>query len=244
MDRLLIIKWCKKVSILIIMITLLSLGSYIGYKKIYLPRIYHSLYEQSLNNIKQVDSIADELALLGQYKMSIKLLTQVAEKGVVKAQTKLALYVANYEDDYEKSSYWYLQAALKEDPKAQYNLAINYIYGYGVKQNFEKAIYWIQKSANNKYRWAQYKLGNLYLNGLAFYDLDYEHTNFWYDGRNIFRGLRGVYCKVTDEKLEEYLSNPKIVYIKSNLSKAKYYWSLSANQGCNKAKDALEKIYE
>ena len=244
MNKQFIIKWCKKAIITVTVIILLIIGSYFGYKKIYLPRVYHSLYKQGLNNIEQVDSIADELALLGQYRMSIGLLTQAAEKGVVKAQTKLALYVANYEDDYEKSSYWYLQAALKEDPKAQYNLAINYIYGYGVKQNFKKAIYWIQKSANNKYRWAQYKLGNLYLNGLAFYDLDYEHTNFWYDGRNIFRGLGGVYCKVTDEELEEYLRNPKIVYIKPNLSKAKYYWSLSANQGCSKAKDALEKIYE
>lgn len=237
-------KWIKRIGIAISSIAILAASIYLVYNKIYLPHLYNSLYEEGLNNPQKADSIAEQLASLGQSNTAIDLLTKASEKGVVKAQLKLALYLDGYKHDYEKSSYWYLQAALKEDTDAQCQLGINYIYGVGVKQNFNKALYWIEKSANKGDRWAQYELGNLYLNGLAYYDLDYEHTDFWYRGHNIFRNLEGNEYKLSDNGLDEILSNPKIVFLKPNLNMAKHYWNLSAKQGCSNAKNALEKIYE
>lgn len=239
-----IIKWIKRVAVAFIAIFILISGIYLGYTKLYVPHLYDSLYKEGLNNLEKADSIADELALLGHYRDAIDLLTKAAESGVAKAQTKLALYIDGYDRNLEKSSYWYLQAALNGEPEAQCKIGTNYIYGYGVKQNFEKALYWIQKSADNNNRWAQYVLGNLYLNGLAYYDLDYSHTDFWYAGNNTFRGLGNIDCKVSDSDLNDCLSNPKVVFLNPDLDKAKYYWTLSAKQGCSDAQDALEKIYD
>lgn len=190
------------------------------------------------------DSIADELSRLKQRNKAIELLTFAAKKGISKAQTKLALYANAYENNLEKSSYWYLQAAQNGDSEAQYYIGFNYLKGYGVKQNFDKAIYWINKSAKNKYSMALYEIGNFYLNGFALYDLDEVHLNYWYDGNNIFRGAMGDYCKVNNNDLDSILTNPKKVYIVPSLSHAKQYWMLSAKQGCSNAKEALEKIYE
>lgn len=247
MNKEIIKKWTKKVGIIIgsiIAIFLLYVVSVITYQKVYIPHHVESLYQEGLSNLQIADSIAEELATLGQHNVAIELLTKAAEQGFIKSQTKLALYLAGYKDDYEKSSYWYLQAALKGGTDAQCQLGINYIYGYGVRQDFSKAIYWIKKAANSKDRWAQYELGNLYLNGLAYYDLDYNHTNYWYVGNSTFTGLEVCTIKVPNNKLDEILSNPKEVFLISDLATAKYYWTLSAKQGCSSAKDALEKIYE
>ncbi len=239
-----IIKWVKRSAIAIGSITILILGICPYYYEMYLPHLYSSLYSEGLSNLEKADSIADELSYLKQKNKAIELLSLAAERGIVKSQTKLALYSSSYENNLEKSSYWYLQAAQNGDSVAQYYIGFNYLKGYGVKQNFDKALYWIKKSADNKYRWAQYEMGNFYLNGFALYDLDNEHTDFWYDGDNIFRGLKSIYYKVSDADLDEILNNPKEVYIIPSLAMAKQYWALSAKQGCNEAKESLEKIYE
>lgn len=238
-----IIKRGKKISIIIaIVLVVLGCGIY-GYHEYYLPHYYQSLYNQGLKNLEKADSIADELCLLQQHQKAMDLLMVAAECGITKSQTKLALYLKSYKDDYEQSSFWYQQAALKGDSKAQYELGIAYLHSYGVKQDFEKALYWIEKSANNNDRWAQYLMGNFYLNGLAYYDLDDMHINYWYAGNNRFRNT-DMYYTVSNEDLDRYLSNPKEVFLIPSLTMAKHYWTLSANQGCEKAKEALRKIYE
>lgn len=239
-----IIKWGKRIGIIAGIAVILISSIYLIYNKVYLPHFYDSLYEEGLSDLQKADSTAEELATLGQYNRAIELLTIASEKGIVKAQKRLALYLAGYRNDYEKSSYWYLQAALKGDTDAQYDLGTNYIYGYGVRQNFNKALYWIEKSANRGNKQAQYELGNLYLNGLAYYDLDYEHTDVWYIGNNTFIGLGNIVYEVSNRKLNELLSNPKTVFLMPDLTTAKYYWTLSAKQGYYEAKDALEKVYE
>ncbi len=244
MNKEVIKKYGKGISIIISIIVILTTCVYWGYKEYYLPYQYKTLYNEGLSNLQIADSIADELSRLKQRNKAIELLTFAAEKGISKAQTKLALYANAYENNLEKSSYWYLQAAQNGDSEAQYYIGFNYLKGYGVKQNFDKAIYWINKSAKNKYSMALYEIGNFYLNGFALYDLDEVHLNYWYDGNNIFRGAMGDYCKVEGNDLDSILTNPKKVYIVPSLTLAKQYWMLAAKQGCSKAKEALEKIYE
>lgn len=239
-----VIKWTKRITITVVTIGIVITSMYFYYNKVYLPNLYSSLYEEGLSNLNKADSIAKELENLHQSQLAIELVTYAARKGIVKSQTKLAFYMDVYKHDLEKSSYWYLQAAQNGDSDAQCQLGINYIYGFGVRQNFNKAIYWIKKSADNNNSEAQYELGDLYLNGLAYYDLDYNHTDYWYVGNNTFIGLDNIDYKASNRELEEILSNPKIVFLVPSLTTAKYYWTLSAKQGYKEAKDALEKIYD
>lgn len=148
---------------------------------------------------------------------------------------------SNYKD-FEKSSYWYLQAAIKGNAEAQGELGHNYKYGIGVKQNFDKAIYWTKLGADNGYSVAQWRMGYLYLNGLAIYTIGF--TDYWYNGNGEFISLDKERYRVKDSYLSTILNNPIKVYLKPDIKKAKYYWKLAANQGLKEARDALEKIYE
>jgi len=65
-----------------------------------------------------------------------------------------------------KISFKYFQkSAIQENSKGQYNLAISYYYGIGIKQNFKRALKYFQKSAQQKNPKAQYALGTMYLTG-------------------------------------------------------------------------------
>jgi len=50
---------------------------------------------------------------------------------------------------------------------AQYNLALLYLQGHGIKKSQFKAQRWLKKSANSGYFAAQYNLGKLHLSGLG-----------------------------------------------------------------------------
>ena len=51
------------------------------------------------------------------------------------------------------------------DKKAQYQLAVLYRNGQGVKQNYERAAYWMQQSAEQGFKRAQYSLAVYYEDG-------------------------------------------------------------------------------
>ena len=56
---------------------------------------------------------------------------------------------------------WYLQAALGGNPSAQYNPAIMYIKGEGVRPDRQKAMEWFEKAATNGSTEAQEALKKL-----------------------------------------------------------------------------------
>ncbi len=239
-----VVKWIKRISVVTAAVAVLAFGIFISYQELYLPHLYNSVYNEGIEHPEMADSLAEELTDLCHPDMAIEVLSNAAEKGFTKSQIKLALYLEGYKNNYRKAAYWYLKAAQKGASDAQCEMGIHYLYSFGVKQNFTKALYWIRKSADNKNANGQYELGNLYLNGLAYYDLDYEHTDCRYVGNNTFRGYGNEDYKVSDRDLEMYLKHPKRVFLTPNLVKAKYYWTLSAKQGYSLAKDALEKVYE
>ena len=67
------------------------------------------------------------------------------------------LYASEFEDVYD--------LAQKNDPDAQYQLAIMYYRGKGIKCNWEEASKWFHESARNGHIEAQYMLGHLYEKG-------------------------------------------------------------------------------
>ena len=63
-----------------------------------------------------------------------------------------------------KISFKYFQkSAATENSKGQYNLALSYYYGIGIKQNLKLAFKYFTKAAQQKNSKAQYALGTIYL---------------------------------------------------------------------------------
>jgi hypothetical protein len=56
-----------------------------------------------------------------------------------------------FEKDYVEAAFWLLQAAKQGIPSAQYNLAVMYSKGLGVKQDLVRTKYWLQQAANQGY---------------------------------------------------------------------------------------------
>ena len=245
-------KWWKRIVIAIIIVPVLfglfMLCSWI-YVDLYLPYNYESLYKEGMNNVEKANEIALKLRNHEYYYENedkvIEVLTNSAEKGDIQSMVLLGRFYQQ-EKDYEKSSYWYLQAAKRGNAEAQGKLGYNYKYGLGVQQDFDKAIYWTKQGADNGNAVAQWQMGNAYLNGLAYYKyngyLDYEI--YWYDERGKFIPKDNPYVSLKEENVKYMEKEPIQVFLFPDIKKAKYYWKLAANQGLKEAKGALEKIYE
>jgi len=62
---------------------------------------------------------------------------------------------------------WHRERAEEGDVDAQYNLAVIYATGFGVKQDLRSAAWWYEQAANHKNAQAQLRLGMLYIIGLG-----------------------------------------------------------------------------
>ena len=80
--------------------------------------------------------------------------------------------------DYSEAAKWFLKAAEQGDADAQYNLALMYENGEGVKKDYKEAVRWYTKAAEQGYASAQYMLGYMYCNGLGV--KDYSEALKWY----------------------------------------------------------------
>jgi localization factor PodJL len=70
-------------------------------------------------------------------------------------------------------------AAVKGDPSAEFEVAVRYAEGKGVKQDFNEAMIWYQRSATHGFASAQYRLATLYERGLAT-GVDLQRARVWY----------------------------------------------------------------
>lgn len=232
--------------------------------------LYHDhQYKEGLSDINRAPEIAKEL-IDSRFPVSytdeaVEVLTNAAEHGNVESMLLLGRYYKGYDiksylsystnrflgnnnhygTNPEKSSYWYLQAAKKGNCDAQGEIGHSYLYGIGLERSFEKAFYWLTLGAEGGDAKAQLRLGNVYRSGLAYYYITYRGDNvWWFDGHD--------YISISDSRniltLREnsHLKNrkPDEVYLSPDISKAKYYWTLAANQGLSEAKDCLQRIYE
>lgn len=67
----------------------------------------------------------------------------------------------------KKSVNYFQKSAIQNNPKGQYNLALSYYYGIGIKQSFDMALKYLKKSARQKNSKAQYALATMYLDGIS-----------------------------------------------------------------------------
>lgn len=261
MNKQTIIKWCKRIGIAIASITAILL-LYIIFTFVqfywYTPYQCNSLYKEGISNeskaITNINKLLDINSDLAHNK-ALELLTFYSEKGNTKFQVLLGdrlskdshYLIRNKAIEYqEKAAYWYMQAAKKGNAEAQGKIGLAYKYGNGVNQDFDKALFWLNNGAENGDSTTQFNLGNVYLNGLAHYSIHYlgRTDDYIYDGNDTFITLENISYIANKNETKYILDNPDSVYLKPNIVKAKYYWTLSAHQGCKSAKDALEKVYE
>ena len=99
--------------------------------------------------------------------IEINTLIKAAKQGEIEAQANLgsAYLFGDYdqETNYKKAAYWAERAAQQGDASSQYNLAIMYFRGMGVKQNLEKAFHYYQQAAEQGHTDAQIQLALRYL---------------------------------------------------------------------------------
>ncbi len=81
--------------------------------------------------------------------------------------------------DYETAFHEFHILATDGDQKSQYNIALMYLNGLGVKLDYKPALYWFTKSAEQGYVNAQYNLGGIYRTGKGA-DKDYTKAVYWY----------------------------------------------------------------
>ena len=119
---------------------------------------------------------------IGDLDTAIRELQPLAESGHIDSQFYLAeIYAreeANPHYDFSQALLWYLKAAHREQPQAQYVLGRLFEYGAGLEADPTDALYWYRESANNGHGPAQFQLANLYLTGL-YVRRDLEEAYVW-----------------------------------------------------------------
>lgn len=104
----------------------------------------------------------------GEYEEVVRLLTPMAESGVLEAQYRLGLMFGNGQGvppDQGKAGEWFEKATATLDPGACFNLGVMYYQGQGLPRDYREAARWFRKAAERGDAEAQFNLGLMYANG-------------------------------------------------------------------------------
>lgn len=119
-----------------------------------------------------------------------------------------------------KTSFKYFQkSAIKNNSNGQYNLAVSYYYGIGIKQNFNTALKYLKKAAQQKNPKAQYALATMYLDGISVRKNIAEAIYYFKQASNQNHILAtimlaamykfGIKCKIDEELSEQFINKIK-----------------------------------
>ena len=104
------------------------------------------------------------------YRKAVENLEKAANDSILAAVYMLGtVYDAKDNDwagDKKKAFDYYLQAAMKGYPQAQYKVGVCYETGTGGEKDYDKAMDWYLKAADNGNLEAQFKVGRCYYHGL------------------------------------------------------------------------------
>ncbi|MBO4649012.1 MAG: sel1 repeat family protein [Lentisphaeria bacterium] len=106
---------------------------------------------------------------LGAAQQKADLLREKAEAGDAESAFYLGneyYYGEHRKINYTLAAYWYLKAAEKGIPEAQYNYAACLESGRGVKINLPEAFSWYQKAAKQDFEPALFRVAKIYASGL------------------------------------------------------------------------------
>ncbi len=119
------------------------------------------------------------------------------------------------------------------DPQEQFNLALRYNNGQGVKQDYKEAVKWYRKAAEQGHAEAQYKLGFMYENGRGVVQSD-KDAAIWYR-KAADQG--DVYAQLNLAQMYEYGQG-----VQKNKKEAVKLYRLSAAQGVVDAITAINRL--
>ncbi|PCI57219.1 MAG: hypothetical protein COB36_02850 [Alphaproteobacteria bacterium] len=165
-------------------------------------------------------------------------LLELAEKGDVKAQYKIALKYDRGDgvsENITQAMKWYLRAAEKGGVLAQYRLGSLYSSGQKVPKDMDKAVEWYGKSAAQGNTWAHLNLAPIYLIGLGV-PQDVDKAIALYTEAS---ELGDVNCQLS--LAIQYYNGE---YIPKNFEKAAYWFSKVAEKGNKAAQDYLDEMNE
>lgn len=171
------------------------------------------------------------------YTDAISLLRPLAKHGYTSAQFYIALMYDQGHgviQNHSIAAKWYKKAAKLGHIDAQYNLGIAYASGQGVKSDVHKAIYWWKQAALSGSVDAQYNLGMVYTTGKGIKRDATMAIKWW--------------TQAAAKGDSAALFNMGVVYvnggkgIQQNLCEASRLWTLSAEEGFNRAKTALRML--
>jgi TPR repeat protein len=178
----------------------------------------------------------DSLRKIGKVKDAVIFYEQSAAEGHPQAQVALGEILANEEGmkDDRKSFEWNRKAAQQGLAQAQWATAVQFSLGEGVERNFDSARYWYQKSADQGFLQAQYELGMLYLAGRG----GIKNENL---GVNLLeKAANNNHIPSQNALGNLYLMGGET--IKSNRSKAIFWFRLAAKGGDKWAKETLSSL--
>ncbi len=126
------------------------------------------------------------------------------------------------ENDYAKAAYWWNEAAQQGYTYAFGYIGYAYLNGIGVKKNPRLALEWLKKGAELDDSNSQYLYGNLFLEGVKVKIGSHKEEN------------TTLGCTVDDYD----------TLVPVDIEQAKYWWRKAADAWDERAKDALQKIYD
>lgn len=188
-------------------------------------------YDWRYDNVNDED-IRDRLT--SKIKEAFKLVEDKAYAGNARCQFALG-QIYFHDNDYidndnSKAVYWWNEAAQQGYTLAYNNVGIAYKEGIGVNKDLRLAIEWLKKGAEAGEDFAQCNYGDLFKDGVKVhsgshiekvpqYSLDYCYG----------------YERVTVQD--------STILLQKDIEQAKYWWKKAAAQGNEKAKNALQQIY-
>lgn len=144
-----------------------------------------------------------------------------------------------------KAVYWWNEAAKREYVVAYNNMGLAYENGEGVDKDIRKAVEYFKLGAEKGEPYAQANYGRLFRDGVRIkvgshkeeyttmeYQFDNEYKRSYYTS-----DWRKVYVK--ERTVDDYKW-----LVPKDIEKAKYWWTKSAEQGNEYAKEMLQKVYE
>ncbi len=173
----------------------------------------------------------------GSLPDNIKEIENAAFQGSAEAQHDLAaIYVAGHggvEQDFQRASKWFEQAAHRGIANARYNLGVLYHQGIGVDQDIDKAFTWYKTAAALGHPEAEYNLGIAYIEGIGV-SYDPQKAALYFENAANGGVMEAAY-------------NLGLIYENGLLGKAQpdtalMWYKNAADQGSPEAKSALQQL--
>lgn len=177
-----------------------------------------------------IDTIKDDI-----FEEAFLLIKNKANEGDSKCQELLGhyyLFGIHVNSNYEKSTYWFNEAAKNGNIRALYWLGTAYENGTGVNVDMRKAVECFKKSAEAGDHLAQLHYGDLFVDGVKI--KVGSHREKWVPTPDqVMAPPEDGYVIVDDYE----------TLVLKDIKQAKAWWQKAADQGDNEAKERLQKIY-